>query len=49
MVYGNKYEVSSGRLAFNDFRRAVIIRFVDIGWIVNHHYLNFPFTILTLP
>jgi len=27
----------------------MIIRFVDIGRIVNHHYLIFLFTIFTLP
>ena len=29
--------------AFNCKRREVIVPFVEIGGIVDHHYLNFPF------
>ena len=30
---------------FNELRREVFVRFVDIGGIVNHHCLNFLFII----
>ena len=30
-------------LVCNDLRREVIVRFVDIGGIVDHHCLNFVF------
>ena len=31
---------------FNDLSWEVIVRFVDIGGYVDHHYLNFPFIII---
>ena len=34
---------------FNDFRREGIVRFVDIGRIVDHHCLNFIFIKLVFP
>jgi hypothetical protein len=33
-------DISYNRYAFNDLRRDVIVCFVDIGGIVDHHYLN---------
>ena len=37
-----------GSLMFNDVRSEVIVRFVDIGEIVDHHCLNFLFITVKL-
>jgi hypothetical protein len=33
-------------ILFNDCRREVVVHFIDFGGIDDHHYLNFPVSLL---
>jgi hypothetical protein len=48
LILGKKNFLNNGLYAFNDLRREVVVCFVEIDGIVDHHCLNFLFIIINI-